>query len=213
MFIDDILLYLLKLSYMKNLLLSFVFALITVLTFGQRFDEATINLDTHDTLISTHWKNLEKGDSILISFRFMKINSKYFLDLKFHFGGVDFSVLKNDSVKIKLVSGFSFTLFANNTVKSANGLASYPGSFAGSVTPGVHVSYPLTIGEVLGLSDTKIDKIRIYSSKGSYTYILSESNRFHVMTLSQQILLSTDYFEYTRNAEAPVTKKSEEDPW
>lgn len=142
---------------------------------SQKIDDHYIVKSTRDTIVTTKWTKVEKTDFFLLSFRLVRHNSSYALELKFNFGdGPVFKVNRGDSVMIKFKSGWGFSLHAKDTVKSKKALSSYPGSMTGLTVQGVYVVYPITLGEILSLRMEKIEKIRLYSSRGFDNYILKE---------------------------------------
>ena len=139
---------------MKTIFATLVILTIVVLSQAQEIKDCYILTITNDTILSTDWVNLEKSETLLLSFRMVKHNSEYSMELKYNFGKGDvFSVAKGDSVMIKFDSGYSFSIYANDNVISKIGGASYPGSMKGAITQGVCVIYPLTLGHILGLID------------------------------------------------------------
>lgn len=142
---------------------------------GQKIDDHYIVKSTRDTIVTTKWTKVEKTDFFLLSFRLTRHNSAYALELKFNFGdGPVFKVNKGDSIMIKFKSGWGFSLYAKDTVKSKKALSSYPGSMSGLTVQGVYVNYPMAIGQILSLRMEKIEKVRIYSSRGFDNYILKD---------------------------------------
>ena len=144
---------------------------------GQDLKDHYIVTSTHDTFVSTFWQTLENSKTMLLAFRFAKHNSEYSLEFKYHFGGDNFKVEKGDSVMIKFMSGWTLTIYAKDGVESKKGLASYEGTFDGTVTPGVHVVYPITFGMLAALTTNNIEKVRIYSSRGFDNCIFPKSKR------------------------------------
>jgi hypothetical protein len=156
---------------MKTIYIA-MFMIIALFAKSQKIDEHYIATKTHDTIVTTKWTKVEKSDAFLLSFRLAKHNSQYAIELKFNFGdGPAFSVKKHDSVMIKFKSGWGFSLFSKDSVKSKIGMSSYPGSLTGLVTQGLYVIYPMTLGQVIALKTDQIEKMRIYSSRGFDNYI------------------------------------------
>lgn len=157
---------------MKNILAFFALVIFSSFSQAQKLGDHYIAIKTNDTIVTTKWTKVEKSEAFLLSFRFSKHNSQYALDLKFNFGdGPGFSVKKGDSVMIKFKSGWGFSLFAKDSVKSKVGMSSYPGSLTGLVTQGLFVTYPMTLGQVIALKTDQIEKMRIYTSRGFDNYI------------------------------------------
>ncbi len=157
---------------MKCILLLLIMVTFTNFSQAQKLDDHYIAIKTNDTIVTTKWMKVEKSEAFLLSFRFSKHNSQYSLELKFNFGdGPVFSVKKGDSVMIKFKSGWGFSLFATDSVKSKVGMSAYPGSLTGLVTQGLYVIYPMTLGQVIALKTDQIEKMRIYTSRGFDNYI------------------------------------------
>ena len=161
---------------MKSLLTTILLLFISVILQAQKLDGHYIATVTRDTIVTTKWNTLDKSENILLSFRMVKHNSQFALELKFNFGdGPVFSVTKGDSVMIKFISGWGFSLYAKESVVSKVGLSSYSGSMSGAVTQGIYVIYPLTIGQLASFKSETIQKIRLYTSRGFDNFIFPES--------------------------------------
>jgi hypothetical protein len=111
----------------KKILVFLMILLPLIQLNGQNLHEHYIATKTHDTVISTSWEILDRTEVFLLSFRMLKHNSQYYLELRYHFGeGPAFSVNKGDSVRVKFLSGWGFSVFANDTVNSQVGMAAFP---------------------------------------------------------------------------------------
>ncbi len=202
---------------MKNLFATcFILFLLTGFSQAQELENHYIATETHDTIVSTNWVTIDKSETLLLSFRMTKHNSQYALELKYNFGkGPVFSVRKGDSVMIKFISGWGFSVFAGDSVVSKVGLSSYPGSLNGAVTEGVHVLYPLTIGEIAAFKSEAVEKMRLYTSRGFDNCIFPKYKRADLSAAAvavSQIVTDWQIVKYKEDYH-PDTKGQKEDKW
>ena len=163
---------------MKKILVFFLILLPLIHLQGQALYEHYIATKTHDTVISTSWEILDRTEVFLLSFRMLKHNSQYFLELRYHFGeGPAFRVNKGDSLRVKFLSGWGFSVFAKDNVQSQVGMAAFPQSPWGVVTQGVYVQYPLTVGQMAAFKNEKVEKLWICTSRGFDTYVFKKDYR------------------------------------
>jgi|GEM_PF-3162887 len=192
---------------MKHFLIIFLIVIPLIYLQGQKLCEHYIATKTNDTVISTTWEILDRTEVFLLAFRMVKHNSQYFLELRYHFGeGQAFNVCKGDSVMVKFASGWGFTMFAKDSVRSRVGMAAFPNSPWGAVTQGVYVKYPLTIGQMAAFKNEQVYKIWIYTSRGFDTYVLKKEYRSDFGTACINLSTHFDnwkYIDYPKWMERP----------
>jgi len=203
---------------MKTLCPFLLFLILTITSQAQNVTGSYIATETNDTVVSTEWITIDKSETILFSFRMVKHNSQYALELKYNFGaGPVFSVAKGDSVMIKLLSGWTFSIHAKDSIVSKIGLAAHSGSVHGTVTQGVYVVYPLTIGELIALGSEGIEKVRLYTSRGFDNFIFPKSSQNDIEKASVNIAIPVTNWKRVKYMENyhPVTEipKQKDDKW
>lgn len=173
--------------------------------------ESYIMVNGLDTVRKTSWYNLENSSTILLSFRITKLNSDFTLELKYHFGADQrFKVAKGDSIWLKFDNGASLTLFSLDSAISRKAGATYEGSVKGLITPGVHVKYRISTGAVISLTYSKIEKIRIFSSRGFDNLVLNRRQQELIQDVAKYILSPTVYkFKGEEKKEIPEEQKDE----
>lgn len=187
---------------MKIRMLLFL-CLVSIGLSAQEKGDCYIDAKTGDTVRNTKWYNLENASTYLISFRFVRINSAFTLELKYHFGeGGNFTIKKGDSLWIKFDNGASITLFSNDSAKSRKGAAAFPGAMRGLVTPGVYVRYPITASNMTAMSVLTVEKFRIFSSRG-FDNIPVPRSREDVMKVCSRLIIVPESDCQVKEAKEP----------
>lgn len=130
-------------------------------------EKCYIDSRSGDTIRETKWTLVGSASDYLLNFRMTRINSKFTLDLSYHFGAKEkFLVPKGDSVWVKFIGGAKITLFAQDSTRSYKGGAMIPGSLKGAVTPGVSVKYQMFPYQAYIFLANEVEKVRIFCSTG-----------------------------------------------
>ena len=202
---------------MKSIFLLLVLASSFMFANAQKIDECYINTKTGDTVLSTLWHNAEYSDASMLSFRFVRQNSKFRIELKYNFGkGPGFTVTKNDSIWVKFVEGWNITLFSQDSVSSQRGMASYPGSLKGVTTQGVYVFYDLSFIQVMTLQTQMVEKVRIFSSRGFDNILFSRDDRKALASQANVITNKIDQYPVISVSDEKIKAKAVEqkkDQW
>lgn len=175
---------------MKKHVFFILFLSITFSVHSQKFNDCYINTKTHDTLLTTLWKNVIYENNLLLTYRFVKLNSQFFIDLKYNFGkGPEFSISKKDSILFKFENGLILELFSNEEVKSRRGYSAYPDNPKGLTVQGITVRFPLTFIQIMIFQTQKLDKIRIFTSLGNEIAVIPKSLKDNFMNDASQITM------------------------
>lgn len=98
-------------------------------------------------------------------FRLSKVDSLYTFDLKLFFGDRSyFTIRQGDKLMFKLNDGAVWQIESLETKISRTGQGSI--DIIGSALPGVAISYGMNSDMLDALANNKIEKIRIYTSRG-----------------------------------------------
>ncbi len=202
---------------MKTLFTILIFFSFAFVSFSQKIDDCYINTKTNDTLLSTLWHNAEYSDDYMLSFRIIRLNSAFILEMKYNFGKApEFSIAKGDSVWIKFQDGLIISLYSKQAVKSQKGMASYPGTFKGMTTQGVYAKYPLSFIQIMMLQTQPVDKIRIFSSRGFDNIPFSRDDRNTMFTNAKLIAQRVEKYQVisvSPDQDKPMPDKKKKDEW
>ncbi len=167
---------------MKNQLI-FIFVLLPIFLFGQKEFKITKTVDefTGDTLIQSAWVKMSNTDNANRQSYIRLSSSKgvNVFEIMYSTLGQIASISPGDEFYIKLQSGTVVTLKNSDFQISEKGKASPV--FAGSEATGFHLFFPISNEDLLLLSQSRIEKCRLSTSKGFMeTGISKEENRENV---------------------------------
>jgi hypothetical protein len=142
--------------------------LLSLQGYSQTLQENKTDDNTKATVKRTSWeKMVYQLSSVRFTcyFRFSKIDSSYYMDIKLMNGGNEFSIEKGSKLMLRLSNDSLYTLVNLTRVTSSTG-AGAVGS-AGSQGMGIQTSYiSLSDKTFKMLEKFRVKKIRIYNSDG-----------------------------------------------
>ncbi len=173
---------------MKKTILIFTI-LFSLQGFAQTLQENKTDDNTKSAVKRTSWEKLVyQLNSVKFTcyFRFSKIDSSYFMDIKLVNGGNEFSIDKNNKLMLRLSNDTLYTLF-NTTYVTTSAGAGAVGS-AGSQGLGIQTSYFSVKDKTFKMLERfPIKKFRIYTSDG---YLESDVlDRFSAIVIASIKLL------------------------
>lgn len=131
---------------------------------GQKLAENKVDDFTNNSVKRTSWETINMDMKFTAYFRLSKINDAMYFDLKMMIGGGVFAIGEDQELMFKLKDGQIVKLKnLEHTITcrgcGANGLS-------GSNAHGLKVSYLITAEQAGLLTDSVVEKIRIYTTDG-----------------------------------------------
>jgi len=197
-------------------IISLFFSLIVGPSFGQYYiDKAYVNTYTNDTVVYTYWQNLSTNKTFVLNYRFYKLNSKYFLQLRYSFGDAPrFSITKNDSVWFKFTDLSTIVLYAEKEVKSMKGMGSTSSVFKGVTTYGIDAKYLLSNDDMKKILYYGIEKIRIFSSRGFDNLDISDDKQESMASYAHAIIVKPwKYKKVNKFEDSNVSGDQKKEEW
>lgn len=157
---------------------------ISLNSFGQKLIENKVDEFTKKSVKRTTWSKLVWTPSIYMHSQVSKINEDYSFSIKLMHNKTAFSINEGDEIMFILENDSVMKFPSVKYAITCRGCGSV--DFIGASDPGIETHYLLNKSQLEYLSDNKIKKMRIYTSKG---YIESEVKSKPAATFSKQIEL------------------------
>lgn len=147
------------------LLLFIVVNLVTKSSNAQTIEENKIDEFTKKSTKRTSWDPLSRSNDIWLYSQISKVDTSFYVSLRIIIKGKPFSIKKDDQMLLKLENDSIITLHNPKDEEACRGCGSQ--NFWTSASKGVEIEYLLSKSAVEYLKEFKVNKIRLYTSRGT----------------------------------------------